>query len=241
VSKSKKRKAKKKSSGIAKIALAFSLAVLLIWVMPILGALLRPNLLSSPGLVTHATTEITEFTKLADRLFPMGFDENSIHYLLSMKEQKKDAVVYPKLGIYAPMKIDGTDPTLVRNWDQVRNTLKQGVHGSYGKEDSNQSTLYVIGHSSDYDVLNPYASVFAALGQAEPGDSVGILQGEVLTIFQMIDTTTIKPNEVATFQSLGKSIVEGRDQIILVTCWPVLTTKSRMLVRAVATEEVSLK
>jgi sortase (surface protein transpeptidase) len=48
-----------------------------------------------------------------------------------------------------------------------------------------------------------------------------------------VDNKTILPKEVDSFESFGQPLIEGRDQIVLVTCWPVLTTRSRLLVRGI--------
>lgn len=229
IKKSKKRNLIRKQK-IAKVTLAIFLLLCGLWLLPLAGSILRPYVVL-PQLVTLASDPKSGDEELRYQLSSWQIDDASIIYLIDMKQKKLDTVVYPRLGMRAPLTIGEADPTAVRDWKAIRQNLSQGVYGSFGKKEVNHSTLYLIGHSSDYDIFNQYASVFAPLGQSKAGDRVVLLRDSNFYLIQMIDTKTIQPNDIDSYELFGKPFVSDREQVVFVTCWPVLTTRSRLLVR----------
>ncbi len=55
-----------------------------------------------------------------------------------------------------------------------------------------------------------------------------------LYVYQVTGQQTITPNDISPFQGRG-------EELILFTCWPVGTTKSRLLVHAAPVETVALQ
>lgn len=138
-------------------------------------------------------------------------------------------IVYQSLGIDAPLSVDAqTSPLVQSDWSTIRLALLHGASLSYEGDDfSNAALAFVTGHSSDV-TRHDYDSVFVSLGQAVVGDIFMINVHEVQYSYEVISTQQIAPWNADAFSALAPS--DSSHRVALVTCWPPLTTKTRMVV-----------
>ena len=96
-----------------------------------------------------------------------------------------------------------------------------------------QGTIYVSGHSSDYVwKRNQYAQIFAKLNVLQAGDDVFVdvydIEGQIHTSrYQVTVKNVYAPTDQTQF------IDNSTNKINLSTCWPIGTTKDRLVVSAV--------
>ncbi len=148
-----------------------------------------------------------------------------------LKEVQVDNVfVYPSLSIQAHLiELPQTSPLVTQSWAAIRGALRQGVSLSYEGETFDAASLaFITGHSSD-TYPHAYASIFAGLGQGHIGDIFSFRrQGKSYT-YKVIDKKVISPQDTQSFLNLAPPANKPH-RLALVTCWPVLTTKNRMMI-----------
>ena len=145
-------------------------------------------------------------------------------------ELQAPAFAYPTLGIVAPVvEAAQTSPLAARDWQAIAAALRAGVSLAYeGPSLESARLAFVTGHSSD-TVRHPYASVFAGLGQSRMGDEFVMQLANGQRRYRVSDRSVYSPADLDAFRALEPA--PGSPQrVILVTCWPPLTTKSRLVV-----------
>ncbi len=137
---------------------------------------------------------------------------------------------YPSLGIRAPLDhSEANDPMNYQNWVGIRSMLNKGVAVLYQTSKFEDAPLvYVVGHSSDYNLANPYAYIFASLGQAQIGDTFRLTLGQNYE-YKVIEKKVVRPDDVSQFNDLTPHDTT-KQRLVLVTCWPIFTTNERLLV-----------
>ncbi len=137
---------------------------------------------------------------------------------------------YTSLGIKAPViQLTNTDPFESTDWGRFTDALNQGVGISTDQPTLDEAhTLYIVGHSSTVKPT-PYSFVFAGLGQASLGDSFTFTANGKTYTYKVVSKQVINPNNVDAFLALQTNDPAPK-QAILVTCWPVFTTKNRMVI-----------
>lgn len=150
---------------------------------------------------------------------------------LQFASQKNFAISIPRLGI--------TDLTITHPKDALTSNgllsvLKSGVGHLFSYPGSN-GKIMVYGHSSSYawDV-SPYTKIFTKVNQLTAGDRVYVTYNGKLYVYQVTGQQTIKPTDTAPFKGKG-------EELILFTCWPVGSVKSRLIVRAAPVTTVALR
>ncbi|MBI4022952.1 sortase [Candidatus Berkelbacteria bacterium] len=140
-----------------------------------------------------------------------------------------DGLRYPALGIQVPLtEAAWTSPLNAQDWTEIRSALRNGVSLAYTEPTFAEAPLaFMTGHSSDV-TAHRYASVFAGLGQAQVGDQFFIQLGDATYPYTVADRRVLNPGDIEAFRALGPS--NDRQRVVLVTCWPVLTTKARLVV-----------
>lgn len=148
---------------------------------------------------------------------------------IPVDEIQDNQMVYGSLGIQVPLTIDAqTSPLLQSDWSAIRSALLRGASLSYQSENFASASLsFITGHSSD-TTKHPYDSVFAPLGQAKVGDVFTVNVEKAKYQYQVISKQQITPSDSDTFEALTPTDLSHR--VALVTCWPPLTTKMRMVV-----------
>lgn len=136
----------------------------------------------------------------------------------------------PSLGVVSPITVAAqTNPMENKDWSVIRKALTQGVALSYTTPAFGDANLaFITGHSSD-GYPHAYASVFAPLGQIKPGDTFEIrVDGQVYT-YTVVTKDVFAPTDIQRFTQLASSD-SSKQRVVLVTCWPVLTTRNRLIV-----------
>jgi sortase A len=135
--------------------------------------------------------------------------------------QYKPEVQIPKLGIVAPLLTD-IDPAVMVEY------LKQGVTQYLDTAKPGQiGNSVIVGHSSDFPWSDgQYKNVFALLDKLVVGDQIIIPFGSQRYIYEVYETTVVKPTELSVLKKTDQPIVT------LLTCYPVGTTRSRLIVKA---------
>ncbi len=129
-------------------------------------------------------------------------------------------LTYSRLGI-SNVPVNPTDASNDQTW---KNTLIKGVGQLLYPPDMGHKTV-IFGHSSNYaSVKSNYNYIFKPLYQAKVGDTASITyQGKQLNY--VVKKTEIVP---ATTASIVTDY--GREELVLFTCWPYLTSKDRFIV-----------
>jgi LPXTG-site transpeptidase (sortase) family protein len=189
--------------------LLVSVALYAIWNWPLVSTLSKPHVSSAIATITRATpTPEPTYDPSLSRFY------------------------YPRLGIAAPMTESAdTSPLRSQDWASIKSALVKGVSLNYSGGSLKDARLaYVTGHSSD-SYPHDYSSVFASLGQAKVGDVFTLTGKGEQWKYEVTGKKVINPRDVASFsaQSLIPSDGEG-SYVALVTCWPLLTDRERMVV-----------
>ncbi len=144
---------------------------------------------------------------------------------------KPFAISIPRLGI--------TDLTITHPQDALTNNgllsvLKNGV-GHLFSYPGSDGKIMIYGHSSGYawDV-SQFTKIFTKVNQLQAGDRVYVTYSGKLYVYQVTGQQTIKPTDVTPFRGKG-------EELILYTCWPVGTTKSRLIIHASPVTTVALR
>lgn len=138
-----------------------------------------------------------------------------------------DEFIYPKLGITAPLHDNpGTSPLRTQDWGQIAEDLHHGVSLAYDASSLDKATsAYVTGHSSD-TYPHPYSTVFAALGQAKIGDQFALVTHNVVYKYRVVEERLAYPTDIKAFTISDTT----KQHVLLVTCWPPLTTAERKII-----------
>lgn len=172
------------------------------WNAPLLISLLKPRLLGIEAAGQYITHEVN----------------------------RGNQFVYPKLGISAPVEVTpGTMPIYAESWDQLKQSLNKGTNLSFPEPVWPEAKLaFLTGHSSD-TYPHAYSAIFAGLGQAKTGDRFYLtLDGQSYT-YRVVDKKIINPSDWQSFLKVKPEQAQ-EPYLALVTCWPPLTTKQRLVV-----------
>jgi LPXTG-site transpeptidase (sortase) family protein len=145
--------------------------------------------------------------------------------------QKAFAITIPKLGI--------TDLSISHPKDTLSSAgllavLKTGV-GHLFSYPGRGGKIMIYGHSSSYSWdVSKYTKIFSRVNQLKAGDKVYVTYNGTLYVYQVTTQQTISPTDIKPFQGKG-------EELILFTCWPVGTAKTRLLVHAMPVTTVALR
>lgn len=179
-----------------------------LWAYPFLTATLRPTIIDVLPTVNALQGTTVETAVIEDR------------------------VEVPELGISTPLiHLPNIDPMSIRDWGAIGPALRKGVAlTTNGKNFESSASSFLIGHSSDY-VPNKYSFVFAGLNSLEIGDTIDVSIDGKTYQHRVIEKKVLSPDDNVAFAALQKG-VPNTHQLSLVTCWPVFTTKQRLVVVA---------
>jgi LPXTG-site transpeptidase (sortase) family protein len=153
---------------------------------------------------------------------PASTNVNSDNFDLT----RPGVISIPKLNIQAPL-IFSKDPS---NFDA---DLEKGViHYPGTALPGNMGTMYVSGHSSDYIWKHDkYATIFTKINFLKPGDDVFVtVYGKDGKIYNYRYRVT--EQKVYTADDQTQFIDNSSAKLNLSTCWPIGTSKNRMVVSA---------
>lgn len=147
---------------------------------------------------------------------------------IKVEQPEQNGFIYERLGISSPLSVNSqTSPITEQDWSKISKDLRQGVSLAFEADSFKDAQLaFLTGHSSD-TIRQPYASIFAPLGQAKIGDSFKVVVDDESYNYEVIDKIVISPAAVDQFRQLEDDNIQ---RVALVTCWPPLTTANRMVV-----------
>lgn len=116
------------------------------------------------------------------------------------------------------------NPTDASNDDIWKSTLIKGVGQLLYPPDSGHKTV-IFGHSSNYKyVKSNYNEVFKNLSNMKLGDTVTVdFKGKRLSY-------VVKKTEIVPANTSSIVTDYGREELVLFTCWPYLTSRERFIV-----------
>ena len=142
------------------------------------------------------------------------------------KVSSENKLIIPKLNVDVPVRFGvGLDDVMSAMHDGVVHYRITGA-SAYPGEIGN---FVITGHSAgDIYSANPYKFIFSGLERLEEGDIMYVHYNSVRYTYKMVGRETIEPTEVS------KLIIEGNEKpmMTLVTCWPLGTSRYRLLIRA---------
>lgn len=137
------------------------------------------------------------------------------------------SIIIPKIGASAKVfpNVDPSNekeflPILLKGVAHARGTVFPGQKGN----------IYMFAHSTDnfWDV-GRYNAVFYLLKDLKPGDEVVIFFQNKRHDYIVKNTKIVSPSDISYIMNAQK---QGKEQLILQTCWPPGTTLQRLLVFA---------
>lgn len=150
--------------------------------------------------------------------------------IVSVPSMPSQGLTYARLGITAPVTVSAaTSPLETQSWGQIRQALTQGVSLAFDGPTFTEARLaFLTGHSSD-TYPHAYSTVFAPLGQSAIGDEFELRLAEQTSKYRVQDRQTLSPTATERFLALAPA--DGQpNRVVLVTCWPPLTTNQRLVV-----------
>jgi LPXTG-site transpeptidase (sortase) family protein len=135
-------------------------------------------------------------------------------------------VFIPKLGVEAPLFVDINPALIVEQ-------LKQGVAQYSGTALPGEiGNSVIVGHSSDYIWSDGnYKNIFALLDKLVAGDQIIVQYKKEKYIYAVESSKVVGPNEL----SVLKRTVSPT--LTLLTCYPVGTSRNRLIVTARLTSD----
>lgn len=149
----------------------------------------------------------------------------------SIAQQSDNSLVIPELGISVPVIDSTTDPLTVTDWSIIKKDLMRGVSLSIKRAKPGESgTSVIVGHSSDL-LPHTYAAVFAPLGEAKTGQLISLKYHGKQYSYRVTNKEVVSPTDLKFFD-FRLNQKGNRNQLLLITCWPILTTQKRLVVSA---------
>lgn len=106
--------------------------------------------------------------------------------------------------------------------------LKKGIAHASGTSFPGTGGLgYYFAHSSSPEFASQYNAVFYLLGKLKPGDPIYVWHDGVRADYAVVQTEMTSPSDLTFLKTKPDT-----ETIVLQTCWPPGTTKSRLLVYA---------
>lgn len=141
-----------------------------------------------------------------------------------------NTLLIPAVGLQAPIVGTAGDPNAIVDWAALRKTLTQGVGLSEHFAIPGETGYTVIlGHSSDV-TPHRYSAIFAGLDQVHKDDTITLAYKGKAYRYKVTDKKFLLPNDPFFSTELNKK--DQPNQLVLVTCWPLLTTSKRLVIVA---------
>ena len=118
-----------------------------------------------------------------------------------------------------------------REWELLEEQMQVGL--LYGAVAYPTDSLIIAGHSSPPNALaarSAFGHIFENLPNVQIGDSVSISEAGVETQYRIVETDIVSPAEIDLLTSARPN------ELILMTCFPIGSTKDRFVVRALKME-----
>lgn len=134
-------------------------------------------------------------------------------------------IVIPKIFLQETV-VANVDPTAKESYLPALNV---GIAHAAGTDLPGQGGQgYYFAHSSGMNVLSPQKqAAFYLLGKLVTGDEVDVYHYGEKYIYKVVETKVVEANDVSFLSYSGEN-----ERIVLQTCWPVGTSRQRLLVFA---------
>lgn len=149
-------------------------------------------------------------------------------------------VSIPSIGVRAPVLIPSMRYWSAKKWDVLEKQMQVGLSNGtvvypHSARPGATGTIFVSGHSSPPDeraMNSAFGSVFARVPEVAIGETITIgLPGDPVK-YRVTDKKVVLPNHTSMLEQ------QDDDSVLkLITCYPVGTTKQRMIVTAEIVEE----
>lgn len=150
----------------------------------------------------------------------------------SYASAKKFAITIPSLGIKELTVAHPSDPFTQKG---VLQPLVYGV-GHLFSYPGQGSKIMIYGHSSGYPWdTSKYTKIFRTINKLAVGDMIYLTYNDTLYVYQVSKKNTIPAKDNSAFQP------DGKEELILYTCWPPDSITQRYLVHAVPVKTLALK
>lgn len=141
----------------------------------------------------------------------------------------------PRLELQAPVLLPSLKYWQAKNWDLLEEQMQIGMSQGlvaypHSTAPSDKGALIVAGHSSPPDeraAKSPFGSIFSRLPELEVGDEISVMQNGRQVIFAIESKVVVPPSATKLLEQ------QNTDNILkLITCFPIGTTKDRMIITA---------
>lgn len=129
----------------------------------------------------------------------------------------------PKISVSVPV-VPNVDGANQKAYDQALNGGVAHFKGT-ALPDSG-SNIFIFGHSSSVLGTGKYDKVFASLNKLANGDEVSLLFNGKEYRYTVFEKKTIAANDTSVLAPTQK------EQLTLMTCWPVGTADKRLVIKA---------
>ncbi|MDD3120133.1 MAG: class E sortase, partial [Candidatus Gracilibacteria bacterium] len=141
----------------------------------------------------------------------------------------ENRVIIPKIGKNIPL----VNVDIRRSLDKINiqdifaEELKKGVIRYPGTgTPGDVGNVFIFGHSSNLPwIKGDYNDVFALLDNLENGDEIIAYYNQRKYVYVVKNKQVVKPGDVDVVNA-----EEGKKELSIVTCWPVGTTRKRLVV-----------
>jgi LPXTG-site transpeptidase (sortase) family protein len=145
------------------------------------------------------------------------------------------SIAIPSLGIRAPVLLPSMKNWSMRAWDMLEEQMQVGLnHGAVAYPHSagpgKKGNLIIAGHSSpptESARESEFGSLFAALPEIKIGDVISITTAGSPISYRVVKKTIVSPQMTSILEQQ-----EDESILKLITCYPVGTTRDRMIVLA---------
>ncbi|HSX35311.1 MAG TPA: sortase [Patescibacteria group bacterium] len=136
---------------------------------------------------------------------------------------KPSSITIPAINVNAPVTFEPS----VAEW-KIQVDLRSGVvHYGPTADPGQNGTVVIVGHSSGLAwAPGDYKWIFTLLNKLKPGDQIQISYQGINYVYQVTDSIVIAPTDMSVLNQTKTPTLS------LVTCTPVGTSKSRLVVHA---------
>jgi LPXTG-site transpeptidase (sortase) family protein len=171
----------------------------------------------------------------SDTLSPPQNDNIPSDELSQWEVSQAYSMSIPTLGIRTPILLPSMRFWASRQWNLLEEQMQVGLrHGSVAYPHSaipgEMGNLIIAGHSSpptQRAAESAYGSLFERVPELEIGDQIIVTKNGKRMTYSVSDSTVVSPSETEVLRQQDDESV-----IKLITCFPVGTTKDRMVVTA---------
>jgi LPXTG-site transpeptidase (sortase) family protein len=138
---------------------------------------------------------------------------------LQYSSSKPFAITIPKLQIF---DMTVTHPIPPYRQEDILAPLTQGVGHLFGYPGTS-GKIMIYGHSSNWPwIVSEYSRIFRRINQLEPGDRVYVTYAGKLHVYEVTHQESRPTSDVSAFND------NGREELILYTCWPPDSIRERL-------------